>query len=91
MYRLCLKMKRKIRVTKGGKIARLKASAHEGRRQSDWFGGISKFYKPIKKRVTLRLDADVLAWFKKQGRGYQTRINRVLRRMMMEQRKKSGE
>ena len=43
---------------------------------------MSEFYKPIKKPVTLRLDADVLAWFKKQGRGYQTRINRALRRVM---------
>jgi uncharacterized protein (DUF4415 family) len=45
-------------------------------------GRIGEFYKPIKKPVTLRLDADVLAWFKKQGRGYQTRINRALRRVM---------
>lgn len=32
-----------------------------------------------KAQVTLRIDADVLAWFKAQGRGYQTRINRLLR------------
>jgi len=37
------------------------------------------FYRPAKKSVTLRLDSDLLAWFKKQGRGYQTKINRVLR------------
>ena len=39
-------------------------------------------YRPIKKPVTLRLDADVVAWFKEHahGRGYQTEINRVLRR-----------
>jgi uncharacterized protein (DUF4415 family) len=48
---------------------------------------IGKLYKPIKQPVTLRLDADVLAWFKKQGRGYQTRINRALRTVMMEGRK----
>ena len=52
---------------------------------------IGKLYKPIKRPITLRLDADVLAWFKKQGRGYQTRINRTLRRVMMEERRKSGE
>jgi uncharacterized protein (DUF4415 family) len=34
--------------------------------------------------VTLRLDADVLAWFKKDGKGYQTRINRTLRKAMMD-------
>ena len=35
-----------------------------------------------KKAVSLRLDQDVLAWFKKQGRGYQTRMNAVLRTYM---------
>jgi uncharacterized protein (DUF4415 family) len=35
---------------------------------------------PHKERVTLRLDADVLNWFRRQGRGYQARINAVLRR-----------
>ena len=50
---------------------------------SDWSG----YYRPIKKPVTLRLDADILAWFKKQGRGYQTRINRALRKVMVEGRK----
>jgi len=39
------------------------------------------FYKPVKRQLTLRLDADVIAWFKRQtpDQGYQTRINRVLR------------
>jgi uncharacterized protein (DUF4415 family) len=43
---------------------------------------ISDFYRPLKKPVTLRLDADVLAWFKKDGRRYQTRINSALRKVM---------
>ena len=40
------------------------------------------FYKPIKQPVNIRIDADVLDWFKRhaEGRGYQTEINRVLRR-----------
>jgi len=39
-------------------------------------------YRPIKQPVTIRIDADVLAWFKEhtEGRGYQTEINKVLRR-----------
>jgi len=53
----------------------------------EWLG----YYRPIKKAVTLRLDADVLAWFKRQGRGYQTRINRALRKLMSEERKISGD
>jgi len=41
-----------------------------------------QFYRPLKKPVTLRLDADVLAWFKRDGKRYQTRINAALRRVM---------
>ena len=41
------------------------------------------FYRPVKKAVSLRLDADVIAWLKKDGKGYQTRANRVLREKMM--------
>jgi uncharacterized protein (DUF4415 family) len=43
---------------------------------------IADLYRPLKKPVTLRLDADVLAWFKKDGRRYQTRINTALRKVM---------
>ncbi|HTT20193.1 MAG TPA: BrnA antitoxin family protein [Candidatus Sulfotelmatobacter sp.] len=43
---------------------------------------IGDLYRPLKKPVTLRLDADVLAWFKKDGRRYQTRINAALRKVM---------
>ncbi|MEG8058442.1 MAG: hypothetical protein EOO77_31600 [Oxalobacteraceae bacterium] len=43
-------------------------------------------YRPIKKPVTLRLDADIVSWFKEHAhdRGYQTEINRVLRRYVAE-------
>jgi len=37
---------------------------------------------PAKQAVTIRLDADVLSWFKDQGAGYQTRINQLLRQYM---------
>ncbi len=39
-------------------------------------------WPPAKKQLTIRLDADVLAWLKAGGRGYQTRINRILRVVM---------
>jgi uncharacterized protein (DUF4415 family) len=49
----------------------------------DWSGAVvGKFYRPIKKSLTIRLDADVLAWLKLQGSGYQTRINQMLREAM---------
>ena len=49
----------------------------------DWSGAKrGLLYRPPKRRITLRLDADVVTWFKANasgGRGYQTEINRVLR------------
>ena len=53
---------------------------------SDWGKAVvGKFYRPIKKSLTIRLDADVLAWLKSQGRGYQTRINALLRGALQKQ------
>jgi uncharacterized protein (DUF4415 family) len=49
----------------------------------DWSKAVvGKFYRPIKKPLTIRLDADVIAWLKGQGKGYQTRINGLLRSAM---------
>ncbi len=42
-----------------------------------------RFYRPVKHAVSLRLDADVLAWLKKDGQGYQTRANQMLRERML--------
>ena len=42
------------------------------------------FYRPVKQQLTVRLDADVLVWLRKQGKGYQTRINTLLRNVMVE-------
>jgi len=42
-----------------------------------------RFYRPLKKQITARLDADVLDWLKKQGKGYQSRMNAILRREML--------
>jgi len=52
----------------------------------DWAGAmVGKFYRPIKKPLALRIDADVLVWLKPQGKGYQTRINEILRSAMTNQ------
>ena len=50
----------------------------------DWTGAVrGKFYRPVKQQITLRIDADLIAWFKgagrPKGRGYQTNINQALR------------
>lgn len=44
----------------------------------------SHFYRPVKRQITARVDADVIAWLKSQGRGYQSRINAILRREMLQ-------
>lgn len=50
---------------------------------TDWSKAVvGKFYRPIKSPITIRLDADVLAWLKRSGPGYQTRINALLRQAM---------
>jgi uncharacterized protein (DUF4415 family) len=46
-----------------------------------------KFYRPIKRAVSMRLDADVIAWLKKPGKGYQTRANEILRQRMLREAK----
>lgn len=44
-----------------------------------------RFYRPVKQAVSMRLDADVVAWLKKPGKGYQTRANRILRQRMLDE------
>jgi uncharacterized protein (DUF4415 family) len=41
------------------------------------------FYKPTKTSTTVRIDTDVLVWLRAQGKGYQSRINAILRREML--------
>ena len=53
---------------------------------SAWKNAVrGKFYRPVKQAVSMRLDADVVAWLKKQGKGYQTRANRILRQRMLDE------
>ena len=69
------------------KTISLQAVAEEPKRRYILLRDVGVLYRPLKKPVTLRLDADVIAWFKKSGRGYQTRINRALRKMMKDEMK----
>lgn len=49
----------------------------------DEFFARAELHVPPKQTVTMRLDVDVLTWFKAQGQGYQTRINKLLRAYML--------
>jgi uncharacterized protein (DUF4415 family) len=98
-------MKRKKRVKRHGRIARLVASkgasgsveqgrsTNDGDRWREWRERqleLKRWRRLPKKRVTLNLDADVLAWFRGMGRGYQWGINKALRREMEEERRASN-
>ena len=50
-----------------------------------FFTKATETWPPVKKQLTIRLDTDVLKWLKAYGRGYQTRINRILRAAMESQ------
>ena len=54
----------------------------------DWSDAVrGRFYRPIKQQLTVRIDADVLEWLKNDGeKGYQKRLNAILREAMLEQR-----
>jgi uncharacterized protein (DUF4415 family) len=90
-----VKKVRKGKPQKAKKTISLSAAAEKPARRYISLPETMEWYRPIKKPVTLRLDADVLAWFKKSGRGYQTRINRALRELMKDEikqgKKASGE
>jgi len=60
----------------------------------DWSGAeVGRFYRPRKVQRSLRIDADVVAWFESQGVGHLTRMNQTLRAAMLDdlRRRKKGE
>ena len=60
-------------------------------KESFWKNAVrNPFYRPVKQQLTVRLDADVVAWLRRQGKGYQTRLNRVLREAMLKDIQKSA-
>ena len=51
---------------------------------SFWKNAIrNPFYKPVKQQLTVRLDSDVVGWLRNKGKGYQTRMNQLLREAML--------
>jgi uncharacterized protein (DUF4415 family) len=81
--------KQKVTKSQAKEIAALKQLRDEDMdftdipEKTDWSKAVvGKFYRPRKKSLTIRFDADVLAWLKAQGKGYQTRLNALLREAM---------
>ncbi len=77
--------KRKSRA-RPGRIDRLFASVEDDlfSLAKEEAGPESRWSRPRKQRITLRVDREVVDWFRSKGPGYQTRINRILRRVMQE-------
>jgi uncharacterized protein (DUF4415 family) len=78
--------KAKRKKARPGRVGRLRASVEdelfaliEGEAGED-----SRWNRPRKQLVTLRVDCEVVDWFRSKGPGYQTRMNRVLRKVMVE-------
>lgn len=54
-------------------------------------GAEARWNRPRKRRISLRVDVEVVEWFQSKGPGYQTRMNRVLRRVMIEGKRRTVE
>ena len=87
------KTKRRKARARPGKIAWLQASVEDDLLllADEDTGAESRWNRPRKRMISLRVDAEVVDWFQSKGPGYQTRINRILRRVMMEGKKRAGE
>jgi len=89
------KAKHKNAGPRTGRIARLQASVSMEeellRLAEESAGAESRWNRPRKQRISLRVDCEVVDWFKSKGPGYQTRINRILRTVMVESKKRMGE
>jgi len=73
---------KKLNKTQAKDIANLRKMKDEDIDLSDIAVRVT-FYRPVKQSLTIRLDADVIAWLKSQGSGYQTGINSLLRNAML--------
>lgn len=56
-----------------------------------WAGAVrGKFYRPLKTQASVRIDADVMEWLKRPWKGYQTRLNAILREAMLRDQNKNN-
>lgn len=86
------KTKRRKAQSRHGKVIELQASVEDDLLfLAEEEGAETRWNRPRKRRISLRVDLEVIDWFKSKGPGYQTRINRILRRVMLEGKKRTGE
>ena len=82
---LTTKQRREIRALSAMPEQRIDTSDIKALGTAFWREAVrNPFFRPVKQSTTVRIDADVLAWLKAHGKGYQTRLNRILREAMLE-------
>jgi uncharacterized protein (DUF4415 family) len=83
--------KAKQRKARAARVSDLRASVEDDLLSlaDDRTGEEARWNRPRKRRISLRVDIEVVDWFKSKGPGYQTRINRILRRVMIEGKKRA--
>jgi uncharacterized protein (DUF4415 family) len=86
------KRKRQKLRPRPGRIGDLRASVEDDflSLADEETGAEARWNRPRKQRISLRVDVEVVDWFKSNGPGYQTRINRILRSVMSGGKKRSG-
>ena len=87
------KTKRRKARTRGVRVGDLRASVEDELLSlaDQRLDAESRWNRPRKRSISLRVDVEVVDWFQSKGPGYQTRINRILRRIMVEGKKRAGE
>jgi uncharacterized protein (DUF4415 family) len=90
--RLSAKQKRELKKLARRPDCEMDCSGIPELTEKSWRNAVrNPFYRPVKKQLTLRLDADAIAWLRRQGKGYQTRANALLRAAMLEDVEGAGE
>ena len=88
---LTTKQRREIRALSAMPEQRIDTSDIKALGPAFWRNAVrNPFFRPVKQSTTVRIDADVLAWLKAHGKGYQTRLNRILREAMLEDNQLDG-
>jgi uncharacterized protein (DUF4415 family) len=87
------KAKRKKKGARPSRVGRLFAAIEDDflSLAEERMEGEARWTRPRKKRLSLRVDVEVVEWLQSKGPGYQTRINWILRRVMIEGKKREGE
>jgi uncharacterized protein (DUF4415 family) len=93
MTRKIKKIKKQKTPARPGRVGRLRASIEEDllHLTDAETSAEARWNRPRKRRISLRVDAEVVDWLQSKGPGYQTRINRILRTLMIEGKKRTGE